>query len=125
MLPTRHLHLLKHIKISVVSRQAQNGQSEWVADLIKQFVKDDLRLETFELTWYGWSRLSLRVDGLVGQALHLLQVSRTFVIKITGEARMEKAMQEQLERSLTSRKVEIQRPVKAATGEDLSESESS
>lgn len=123
VLPTRHLQLLKHIKISVVSRHAQKGQREWVADLIKQFVKDDLKLETFELTWYGWARYPLAVAGPICQALRLLQVSKSFVVKMAGEVRMEKAMQEELEKSLMSKRVEIQRPVKGIAGEELSENE--
>ncbi len=113
VLPTRHLQLLKHIKISVVSRHAENGQREWVADLIKQFVKDGLKLETFELTWYGWAQYPLVVAGPVCQALRLLQVSRSFIIKMAGEARMENAMQKELEKTLVTKKVEIQQPVKA------------
>lgn len=121
VLPTRHLQLLKHIKVSVISRHPCDDQHRWVADLIKQFQKDCLKLETFEVTWFGWVRCHLRKNGPVCQALRLLQVGRLFIVKVTGEARMDKETQQDLERSLISRKVEIQRPVKANTGEDLSD----
>ena len=120
ILPTRHLQLLKHIKISVMSGSPHIGQDRWVADLIKNFVKAGLRLETFEITWFGWKRLYLRVGSLVAQALLCLDVERHFVIKVTGEARMEKEMKEELERDLRSKRVEVHRPVKP-TGEELSD----
>ena len=85
ILPTRHLQLLKHIKISVMSGSPHIGQDQWVADLVKQFVKDGLRLETFEMTWFGWKRYHLRAGGLVCQALLCLDVEKYLVIKITGE----------------------------------------
>ncbi|CAF9906933.1 MAG: hypothetical protein ALECFALPRED_002757 [Alectoria fallacina] len=121
ILPTRHLQLLKHIKISIISGSPHIGQDQWVADLVKQFVKEGLRLETFEMTWFGWKRYHLRVGGLVCQALLCLDVERHLVIKVTGEARMDKETKEELERVLRSRQVEIHRPVKALIGEDLSD----
>lgn len=126
VLPTRHLQLLKHIKISVISRESsvyQMSQDESVGDLVKQFAKDGLKLETFEITWFGNKRYHLRKDSLVCQALQMLNVKKHFAVKIAGEARMEKAMKEELERVLSSRKVEIHRPVKAVTGEELSDGE--
>lgn len=121
ILPTRHLQLLKHIKISVMSGSPLIGQDQWVADLVKQFVKEGLRLETFEMTWFGWKRYHLKAGGLVCQALLCLDVGRHLVVKITGEARMDKEMKEELERVLRSKRVEIHRPVKPITGEELSD----
>lgn len=118
--PTRHLQLLKHIKISIMSGSPLIGQDQWVADLVKQFVKDGLRLESFEMTWYGWKRYHLRASGLVCQALLCLDVEKYLVIKVTGEARMDKKMKEELERVLQSKRVEVHRPVKV-TGEELSD----
>lgn len=92
-----------------------------MADLIKQFVKEDLRLETFEMAWFGWKRLHLRAGGLVCQALLCLDVERSLVIKVTGEARMDKKMKEELEQGLRSNRVEIHRPIKPITGGELSE----
>ena len=120
ILPTRHLQLLKHIKISVMSGSPHIGQDQWVADLVKQFVKDGLRLETFEMTWFGWKRYHLRAGGLVCQALLCLDVENYLVVKVTGEARMDKEMKEELERVVRSKRVEVHRPVKP-TGEELSD----
>ena len=92
-----------------------------MADLVKRFVKDQLRLETFEMTWFGWKRYHLRAGGLVCQALLCLDVERHFLIKVTGEARMEKKMEEELERVLRSKRVEVIRPVKPITGEELTD----
>lgn len=121
ILPTRHLQLLKHIKISVMSGSPRIGQDQWVADLVKQFAKEELRLETFEMTWFGWNRFHLRAGGLVCQALLCLDVERYLVIKVTGEARMDKEMKEELEQGLRSQRVEVHRPIKPITGEELSE----
>lgn len=119
-LPTRHLQLLKHIKISIMSGSPHIGQDQWVADLVKQFMKEGLRLETFEMTWFGWKRYHLRAGGPVCQALLCLKVERHFVIKVTGEARMDQKMKEELEQVLRSKRVEIHRPVKPS-GEELSD----
>ena len=90
-----------------MSGSPQIGQDQWVADLVKHFVKEGLRLETFEMTWFGWKRYHLRAGGLVCQALLCLDVERCLVIKITGEARMDKEMKEELERVLRSKRVEV------------------
>ena len=116
VLPTRHLRLLKNIKVSVISREPYNGQDKWVADLLKTFVHDEMRLETFELSWYGWKRYHIGSGGLVCQALQLLQAERQFTVKVLGEARMSK---ETLQQNVHSRKVEIHRPVNAITGDEL------
>ena len=120
VLPTRHLQLLKHVKISVISRTPDTGHDEAVAGLVSEFAGEELRLETFEITWFGHRRYQLRKGSPVCQALGALDVERHFTIKVVGEARMEKAMREDLERALSSRKVEIHRPVKT-TGEELSD----
>lgn len=119
-LPTRHLQLLKHIKISVMSGSPHIRQDQWVADLVKLFLEEGLRLQTFEMTWFGWKRYYLRPNGLICQALLCLNVERHFTIKVTGEARMDKEMKEQLERVLRSKHVEVHRPVKPS-GEELSD----
>ncbi|KAK0513997.1 hypothetical protein JMJ35_003719 [Cladonia borealis] len=122
VLPTRHLQLLKHIKISVMSRGFQRDQDEQVAELVKQFAKDGLALETFEITWWGQDRYHLRADSPMCIALGKLVVERHFIMKVAGEARMERGMKDQLERILLSKGarivVEIHRPVKD-NGEEL------
>ena len=122
VLPTRHLQLLKHIKISVMSRGGQRNQDEQVAELVKQFAKDGLALETFEITWWGQDRYHLRAESPMCMALGSLVVERHFIMKVAGEARMEKGMKDQLERILVSKGakivVEIHRPVKE-NGEEL------
>ena len=123
VLPTRHFRFLKNIKVSVISRDPYNAQDKWVADLLKTFVHEDMQLETFELSWYGWERYHLRSDGLVCQALQLLQAEKHFTVKILGEARMQKPMERQLQQNIHSRKVEIHRPVNAVTGAELSDGE--
>lgn len=123
VLPTRHLQLLKHIKISVISGVPHPRQDQSVANLVRQFVKDGLKLETFEFTWFGQARYHLRKDSDVCQALRILDVQNSFSVKVGGLARMEKRMQDDLETILQSRKVEIHRPVKAVTGEELSDAE--
>ena len=121
ILPTHHLQLLKHIKISVMSKSPHIGQDQWVAELVEHFVKNRLSLETFELTWFGWKRYYLKANGPVCRALLCLEVQKSFVIKITGEARMEKNMEEELEQGLRSERIEVRRPVKPVTGEELSD----
>ena len=123
ILPTRHLSLLKHVKISIISHHSAHQQHEQIADFIRQFLKASLVLETFEFTWFAGVRISLTQKGSVCQALQLLQVERQIVIIITGEARMEKAMQMELEGTLSSQRIEIRRPVKPITGEELSDEE--
>lgn len=104
VLPTCHLQLLKHIKISVITRGRQTEQDEKVADLVKQFVKDGLMLETFEITWWGEDRYHLKKNSLMCQALRSLVVEKHFIVKIIGEARMEKAMENELEEVLLSKR---------------------
>ena len=116
VLPTRHLQLLKHIKISVISQGRLRNQDEQVADLVKQFVRDGLTLETFEITWWGEDRYRLRAGSPMCLALGNLIIQQHFVMKVAGQARMEEAMQDELERILLSKSsnitVEIHRPVK-------------
>ena len=122
VLPTRHLQLLKHIKVSVMSRGGQRNQDKQVAELVKQFARDGLVLETFEITWWGQTRYHLRADSPMCMALGSLVVERHFIMKVAGEARMEREMKDQLERILLSKGarivVEIHRPVKD-NGEEL------
>ena len=124
VLPTRHLQLLKHIKISVMSRGGWRNQDEQVAELVKQFAKDGLALETFEITWWGQDRYHLRADSPMCMALGSLVVERHFIMKVAGQARMERGMKDQLERILLSKGakivVEIHRPVKD-NGEELND----
>ena len=117
VLPTRHLQLLKHMKLSVVSRHDGDYQHMWVADLIKRFLKDGLNLETFELVWFAWMRCRLEKDGLVCQALRMLKVEKRFTVKVVGEGRMNRETQQDLEQTLSSKKVEIQRPMRDDGGE--------
>lgn len=122
-LPTRHLQLLKHIKISVMSRGDRwRSQDTEVAELVKQFARDDLSLETFEITWWGQDRYWLRKDSPMCDALGRLVVERHFIMKVAGAARMEKGMCEQLEDILSEKGkrivVKIHRPVKE-NGEEL------
>lgn len=122
VLPTRHLQLLKHIKISVMSRGGWRNQDEEVAMLVEQFARDGLALETFEITWWGQDRYHLRADSPMCMALGSLVVERHFIMKVAGEARMERGMKDQLEGILLSKGarivVEIHRPVKE-NGEEL------
>lgn len=115
VLPTRHLHLLKHIKVAVISLAESLGQDRWVADLLKSFMHEDMQLETFELAWYGWRRLCLRKGGPLSLALQMLHVDRQFVVKIAGEARMQKDMALELQQNVRGARVEIHRPVKIST----------
>lgn len=123
VLPTRHLQLLKHIKISVMSRGDRwRSQDTEVAELVKQFARDSLSLETFEITWWGQDRYYLRADSPMCVALGSLVVERHFIMKVAGRARMERGMKEMLERILLEKGkkivVEIHRPVKE-NGEEL------
>ncbi|MCJ1468304.1 hypothetical protein MMC07_006932 [Pseudocyphellaria aurata] len=116
VLPTRHLHLLKHIKISVISSEDSIGHEGWVADLLNGFRTDEMRLDTFEMTWFGWKRFCLRKGGAVSQALQTLSVDRQMIVKVTGEARMEKDMLLELEQNIQAKEIEIHRPVKQVSG---------
>ena len=122
-LPTKHLHLLKHIKLSVISSLPDNGQEQWVAGILENFRDERMDMESFEMTWYGWKRLHLRAQGLVCQVLRSLRPKRLFAIKINGEARMEKEMAQVLIQNLHAQRVEIQRPMKEVTGEELTDEE--
>lgn len=121
VLPTRHLHLLKHIKISVISREESIGQEEWVANLLNGFRSDEMRLDTFEMTWFGWKRFFLRKGGMVSRTLQTLQVEKQVIIKVTGEARMERDMLRELEQNIHAKEVEIHRPVKQITNGEFVE----
>ena len=123
VLPTTHLRLLKSIKVSVISREPYNGQDRWVANILKNFIKGEMLLESFEMSWYGWKRYHLTRDGLVCQTLQLLQARKQFTVKVLGEARMQRDMVQQLQRNIDSRKVEIHRPINAETGAELSDGE--
>ena len=101
----------------------QNQDTE-VAELVKQFVRDGLSLETFEITWWGQDRYYLRQDSPMCSALGSLIVERHFIMKVAGEARMERGMKDVLEGILSEKGkrivVEIHRPVKE-NGEELSD----
>ena len=98
------------------------SQDTEVAELVKQFARDGLSLETFEITWWGQDRYYLRADSPMCTALGSLVVERHFIMKVAGAARMEKGMCEQLERVLVEKEkrilVEIHRPIKE-NGEEL------
>ncbi|MCJ1423617.1 hypothetical protein MMC29_001501 [Sticta canariensis] len=115
VLPTRHLHLLKHVKLSVISREESTGQEGWVANLLNGFRGDEMRLDTFEMTWFGWKRFCLQNGGMVSQTLQTLHVEKHFIVKVTGEARMEKDMLLELEQNINAKEVVIYRPVKQIT----------
>lgn len=107
VLPTRHLHLLKHIKISVISREESIGQEGWVANLLDGFRGDEMRLDTFEMTWFGWKLFFLQKGGMVSRALQMLRVEKKIIVKVTGETRMEKDMLLELEQNTNAKEVEI------------------
>ena len=112
MLSEKYLSLLKRVKVSVISREAENGQDQWVADLLNStFSKEKTRLEMFELTWYGWTKFRLTKEGVVCQALLNLDVAKIFSVKVAGDARMRTAMLQELTDRINARKVEIRRPV--------------
>ncbi|KAG7008386.1 hypothetical protein G7Y79_00006g020060 [Physcia stellaris] len=112
MLPEKYLGLLKRVKVSVISREAENGQDQWVADLLNStFSREKTRLDMFELTWYGWKKFRLSKEGVVCQALLNLDVAKIFSVKVAGDARMRTAMLQELTHRVKTRKVEIRRPV--------------
>ena len=112
MLPHQYLGLLKLVKVSVISREAANGQDQWVANLLNSaFSKEKATLDMFELTWFGWQKFRLTKDGVVCQALLNLNVQRSFSVKIAGDARMKTEMLQELTDKIKARKVEIKRPV--------------
>ena len=137
VLPPRRLHLLKHVKVAVITRNMSSHADTKlarVAQMVRCFAarrqgqgqgqgeEGGLVLESFELTWYGWERCRLEADSEVVRALLGIRAERAFVIKVLGEARMRKATQVQLEKNLQAEKVEIQRPVVVGVGEvELSE----
>ena len=112
MLPQHYLGLLKRVKVSVISREADNGQDKWVADLLNStFSREKTRLEMFELTWYGWKKFRLTKEGVVSQALLNLDVEKVFSVKVAGDARMKTEMLEELTANVQARRVEIKRPI--------------
>ena len=119
LLPTRHLQLLKHIKIAVISANPHGDQETWVADLIKCFVKDEIHLDTFEMSWFGWRRYVLEWDRPVCQALLSLKVKKQMVLYLTGAARMKRVTKTELERRIKTQTVAIHRPCDTETGQVL------
>ena len=112
MLPEQYLGLLRRIKVTVISGKADNGQDQWVADLLTNtFSKEKTRLEMFEMTWYGWMKFRLTENGPLCQALLTLDVEKVFSIKLSGDARMATAMMKELRNKMGARRVEIIRPV--------------
>ena len=112
VLPEKYLGLLRRIKVSVISGEANKGQDKWVADLLKNtFRKGKTRLEMFELTWYGWKKFRLTANGVLCQALLTLDVEKVFTVYIMGDARMETAMVKELTAKVGARRVQIKRPI--------------
>ena len=87
-----------------------------MARFLKGFQRDGMWLETFEITWFGWNRFFLRNSGLLSQALQGMHVRKHLIVKVTGEARMEKAMMLELEQTTNAARVEIHRPVRVVAG---------
>ena len=56
-LPTRHLDMLKNIKIAVISAKPERGETherfQRTVELIRCFAIEGLDLETFEISWFG------------------------------------------------------------------------
>ena len=113
--PIRYLNLLKHVKLSVISREESTGQEGWVANFLNGLRRDDMRLDTFEMTWFGWKRFCLRNGGMVSQTLQTLHVEKHIIIKVTGEAIMVKGMLLELEQKSNTTVVVIQRTVTQTT----------
>ena len=111
-LPEKHLVLLRHVKLSVISREQEVRQDVWVAKMLEWFRAATLK--TFEMTWYGWKRYRLLKDGVLCQALLALSVEELFAVKVAGEARMQRIMMEELESGVGAKKVEILRPIMVA-----------
>ena len=112
MLPERYLGLLRRVKFTVISREADNGQESMVAKLLNNtFAGDKTKLEMFELTWFGWKKFRLAENGVLCQALLNLDVEKVFSVKIGGDARMTTVMLRALTDGTKARKVEIIRPV--------------
>ena len=120
-LPTRHLQLLKHIKIAVISASPYNDQETWVADLIKCFAKDEINLDTFEMSWFGWQRYVLEWDTPVCQAMLFLKVAKQMVLYFTGAARIRRTTKAELEKRLEAQNIAIHRPCDQETGEELND----
>ena len=110
MLPTCHLQLLKHIKVTVISGDPPNRQEERIADLISRFTTDGILLDTFELTWYGWQRYVLEWNGPVCQKLLSLKVAKQLTMHVNGEARIRKTTKSKLQETICCRQVEVHRP---------------
>lgn len=123
ILPTCHLQLLKHIKVSVISSDPLNGLEERIAELIACFARDDIFLDTFELTWYGWERYILEWHGLVCQNLLVLKVAKQLTFHVNGEARMRKTTKSKMEETIRCRRVECHRPNEKISWRELGNEE--
>ena len=121
VLPTRHLHMLKNVKIWVMNHTKMNDfYWDKVSHLISCFSQPGMSLETFEFVWYGNAKCRLDSGTSVFKALRDMNVERHLKIRISGSARMRKEMQDRLQEVLEAKKVEIQRPVRPISGGEFS-----
>lgn len=105
----------------MISREESIGQEGWVANLLDGFRGDEMRLDTFEMTWFGWKLFFLQKGVMVSRALQMLRVEKQIIVKVTGETRMEKDMLLELEQNTNAKEVDIHTPIKQVTNEDSPE----
>ena len=108
MLPTRHLQLIKHVKLAVQGNSAFRELEKRVSDFIGCFTRiSNLQLETFQLVWYSWRDYVMTASGPLNQALLSMKVGRQIDLGFIGHSRVQASMKAQLEEKFTPAKVKV------------------
>ena len=108
MLPTRHLQLIKHVKVSVISDKASRELEKRISDFIACFTQiSDLQLENFDLVWYAWRDCLMTASGPLNQALLSMKVGKRMSLCFRGQSRLQVSMKGQLEDRFTPAKIKV------------------
>ena len=120
MLPTRHLQLIKHVKVAVMSDNAGRKLEKRISDFIAYFTRvSDLQLETFQLVWYSWQDYVMTASGPLNQALLSMKVGRQMSLRFVGYSRLQASMKGQLEDRFTPAKVQVCIPDESLTNDEI------
>ena len=121
MLPTRHLQLIKHVKLAVQGNFACRELEKRISDFIACFTRiSDLQLETFQLVWYSWRDYVMTASGPLNQALLSMKVGRQMDLDFIGHSRVQASMKGQLEDKFTPAKVKVGIRDEALTNDEVS-----
>lgn len=120
MLPTRHLQLIKHVKLAVQGNFACRELEKRISDFIACFTRiSDLQLETFQLVWYSWRDYVMTASGPLNQALLSTKVGRQMDLDFIGQSRVQASMKGQLEDRFTPAKVKVRVLDESLTNDEI------